>query len=512
MIHVKSFAEDFGAKVVLRWSRPLFLSFIFGFVVRLIPELLSSPYPIGYDPIYYAWRIKSGVVWHHWSQVFSTWLFYAILIPLHNAIQGDPFVLLKLTAALLFGFNACGVYYFATKALDWTTKKGLLASVFFSLQMAALVFSSNFYRNMLGLGILLFALPLIKDDFRSMRRFLVFVLLSVLVVFSHEYGSVILFAVVLGFLVNRLLKRTKMNVLKVLMAISPALALFLALFLARFCFSVIPVTLETEKNVIRVETVGNYQGALFFLRNYLAIYETTQYYPMSLNLASQVLSLFAGLYIVALPLVLVGFFKDNVLDSWTAMLLIGSFGALVTPFFALDLWYRWMLMLVYPFTFYAVNGITRVLQSSRRAVDLTLRHVHWMRLADRAVKLVLILPFCLGLVFMATAMQGSAVPLCDVDDTIRAMRWLDAQMDDGSTLLTHDAFFNWARLYLDERQTVIRFKDDIEGAINIALQYGFNDFYFVWWNENIGWYDVAVPNGFVAIFRSGRISVFEYFG
>ena len=169
-------------------------------------------------------------------------------------------------------------------------------------------------------------------------------------------------------------------------------------------------------------------------------------------------------------------------------------------------------MLVYPFTFYAVNGITKVLQSSRRAVDLTLRRVSWMKLVDRAVKLILILPFSLGLVFMATAMQPSAVPLGDVDDTIRVMQWLDSQMDDGSILLTHDVFSNWARLFVDERHFFIRFKDDINGAINVALQHRFKDVYLVWWSENIGWCGFAIPSSFVAVFSSGRVSVFEYFG
>jgi len=498
-------ASAFGAEWVSGRRRAFFLSFIFGFVVRLIPEVLSFPYPIGYDPIYlYAWRIRGGVVWYHWSQVFSTWLLYAFLIPLYNVVQGDPFVLLKFGAALLFGFNACGIYYFATKALGWTVKKGLLASVFFSLQMAALAFSLNFYRNMLGLGILLFALPLVKDDFRSTRRFLVFVLLSVLMVFGHEYSSVILFTVVLGFLVRRFLKGTKINVLKVLMAVFPALALFLV----SFYLIVFPIPYGVEKNVISVyEPTGNYHGALFFLRNYLAVYEPVEYYPMYLDIVSQVVSLFAGLYIVALPLVLVGLFKDNVLDSWTALLLIGSFGALVTPFFALDWWYRWMLMLVYPFSFYAVNGITKILRSIHKT------QVRWKKLSEIAVKLILILPFFPGLVLMssmANGMYGSSVPLRDVDDTISAIQWLDAQMDDGSALLAHKGFFSWARLYLDKRRILVYFRDDIEGAIDVALQQGLNDVYFVWWNENIGWYGLTVPNGFIAVFTSDRISVFKY--
>jgi hypothetical protein len=501
---VKS-AESFWARVVSGWSRVLFLCFVFGFVVRLIPEVLASSYPTGYDPIYYVWVIKSSVVWSDWSRVFSTWLLYAILVGAFNVTRMDPFVLVKFAAALLFGFNVCGIYYFATKALGWTIRKGLLAAVFFSFQMAALAFSANFYRNMLGLGILLFALPLIKNEFKTLRRFLVFALLSVLVVFAHEYGSVILFTVVLGFLVNRFLKRTNVDVLRLLAAVLPALALFLV----SVYFMVFPVSRQIETNIIGAYApTGNYPGVLFFLKNYLANYGTAQYSPIYLNLASQVLSLFASLFIVVLPLVLFGFFKDDVLNSWTVLLLIGSFGVLVTPFFALEWWYRWMLMLVYPFTFYAANGVTRILQSSRRAFNLTLPRVRWAKLAYWTERLILILPLSLGLVFMATNMQGTAVPLRDVDDTIGAIRWLNAHMDDGSALLVHDAFSNWARLYLDKSHVIIYFEDDVQRAIDVALQRGFSRVYFVWLNENIGWFSLKVPNGFVAVFSSGRVSAY----
>ena len=494
------FAENLGTRVVSGWSRVLFVSFVFGFVVRLIPEVLSLSYPIGYDPIYYVWTIKNSVVWSNWSRVFSTWLLDAILVVSFNATRLDPFVLVKFAAALLFGFNACGVYYFATKALGWTIKKALLAAVFFSLQMAALAFSANFYRNMLGLGILLFALPLIKDEFKTPRRFLVFASLSVLVVFAHEYGSVVLFTVVLGFVVSRFLKPVKINVLRLSVAVLPALALFLV----SFYFIVFPLPSNVETNVILAYgPTGNYPKPFFFLKNYLATSAPAQYYPAYLGFASQVFSLFAGLYIVVLPLVLVGSFKDDVLDSWTVLLLIGSFGALVTPLFAFDLWYRWMLMLVYPFSFYAANGFTRILRSSRRTFGLASPRVRWAKLADGAVKLVLVLPLVLGLVFIATSIQGTAVPVRDVDDTIRAMRWLNARMDDGSALLMHDAFSHLARLYLDNSHVTIYFRDDVQRAIDVALKR-------VWLNENVGWFSLTVPDGFVAVFSSGRVSAFEY--
>jgi hypothetical protein len=482
---------------------------VFGFVIRLIPEVLLSPYPIGFDPIWYAWRIKSGVVWSHWSQVFSTWLLYGILVPLYNATQVNLFGLLKVTAALLFGFNACGVFYFARKALNWTASTALFASVFFSLQAAALFLSANLYRNMLGLGVLLFTLPLIKDELKSKRRFMVLALLSMLVVLSHEIAAVTLFAVVLGFFVTKFLKRTSVNVPRLLMAVSPALIVFVVSFM----LVVFPVSRQVDANAIVLsEPTGDYQGVLFFFRNYLAVQETVSQQAVYLDLGSQVFSFFAALYVLILPFVFIGFFREVLLDSWIALLLIGSFGALLVPVFALSIWSRWMLMLVYPFTFYAVNGIAKVMRRSRNCVGSALQLSVLTRLRRTAVPLAILASILCGLVYAAMALpaQVSVVPLSDFNDTVKAMQWLDSQMDDSSALLTHFAFFWWTRLYLNESHTRIHFNDDLEGALGLALQSGFDSVYFVWWNKRIEWFSLRVPSGFVSVLDSGRISVFKY--
>ena len=511
--------------------RGFFVAFVLGFVVRLIPEVLSYPHPIGFDTIFYAWRIESGVVLYHWSQLFSSWwLFFALLIPVYNFLQVDPFLLLKLTAPLLFALNTCGIYYFARKALSWTAKKAVFAAFFFSFQMAALAISWHFYRNMLGLGVLLFALPWIKNSVKGFREFGIFVFLSVLVVFSHEFGSVILLVVVLGFLLNSLLRGERRESVKILTAASLAFALFSA----TVCLAIFPVQYAVDTNVIQVyQPSGHYEGPLFFFANYLTVYDTVQHYPTYFDLVAHVLSLFAMLYIVVLPLALVGFFRDKVLDWWTGWLLVGSLGLLITPFMALEMWSRWMLMLVYPFSFYAVNGITKALASGGQSVGPDFRWVSSMKLSKRVVKPILVLSFSLGLMFMCTplfygragvfglpttvsyvpsTMQSNSVPLVDVGDTIRVMKWLDEHMDKESVLLAQDAFFWYAKLYLDDWHTLVYFKHDIEGSIYEAIERGYREIYFVWWNEDIGWYGFAVPESFGTVRSSGRISAFEYSG
>jgi len=512
----------------ISFRKSFFLAFVSGFMVRLIPEVLSYPYPIGFDTIYYAWRIESGVVWHHWSQAFSTWLLYGILVPVYNVVSVDPFLLLKLMAPLLFGFNACGIYYFATRAFGWTTKKSLLAALFFSFQIAALAISWQYARNMLGLGILLFTLPWLHKGLKTKRELGVFAMLSILVVLSHELASVILFAVVLGIVISEYLKnQPKTYALKVLMAVLPAFVVFLV-----GAFFVVRVSMFTQENVIvAYQSVGHYEGPFFFFTNYLTVYDTVQHYSTYLDLVSHVFSLFSVFFIIALPLVFVGFFRDKVLDGWSVLLLVGSFGALITPFFALNGWHRWMRMLVYPFTFYAVNGVERVLHSTGESVTPAFRWLRWLKLSKRTAKSILVLSFSVGSLFVAvplfsgraglfgfptttsylpSSMLSNSVPVQDVEGVVGTMEWLNVEMSDGSALLAHDAFLPWAELCLDGGHMKVYFKDDIEGAVAVALERGFDPIYLVWWSENIGWYGLSVPEDFINLFSSGRIAVFEH--
>lgn len=512
----------------ISFRKGFFLSFVFGFMVRSIPEVLSFPHPIGFDTVYYAARMKSGIVWHHWSSFFSTWLVYAILVPLYSVTQADPFLLLKIVGPLLYGGSAAGIYYFAWKGLNWGVKKSFLASVFFAFQLAALGISWHFYRNLLGLMLLLFALPFFKK-IESWKEVALLAVLSLFVVFGHEYASVAMLAMVLGLVASGFLKKEKIPY-RVLMAILPAFLVFMgSIYLRMF-----PVPFHVETNVIGVnDSFSPNPGGLFFLVNYFGVATPIEQYASYFELVSHVASLFVLLYLVWLPLVLVGFFRDKILDGWVTLLLIGSFGCLVVPFCALEYWHRWMLMLVYPFTFYAVNGFWRVLKSQDTRVASGLSWMSWMKISRKVAIGISLVTVLLGSLFMSwplisgryglfgipttwkyfpSTMQSSTVPLQDTEGTVKVVKWLDEHMRDGSAVLAHDVFFYWTGLYLDKDHVVIFFRINLEAALNLALENGFNSLYFIWWNEDIGWYGLTVPDDFVSVFESGRISVFEYYG
>jgi hypothetical protein len=440
-------------------------------------------------------------------------------------------MLLKTAAPLLFGFNAVGVYFFAKKALNWTNRKALFCSLVFSLQIAALAISWGLYRNLLGMAVLLFALPFLKDVGKSWKAFSLFVGLSVLVVFSHEYAEVTLFVAAFAVALSGFLKKAIKEALRVIGAVAPALGLFLV----RIFLTLFPVSYSVPglDYISTYQPVGHYTGVFFFFTNYLRVSDNFQSYSSYLALFSNVASLFGLLFIFLLPLILIGFFRDSILDGWVGLLLVGSLGALIVPWFALDEWSRWMLMLVYPFTFYAVNGVGRIIHAGGVSVSPHWRRLNWLKVSKRVAVGLLVVSFCLSLVFMTfplvnghiglvglpttvsyvpSSMQSNTLPLVDVNSTIEALKWVNTQMNADSAFLAQNAFLWWSLLYLTNTRAIVYFDSNFDSAIGAAYTHGFSRVYFVWWNTNIGWYGITVPSYFVPLKNFGRISVYSYVG
>ena len=82
-------------------------------------------------------------------------------------------------------------------------------------------------------------------------------------------------------------------------------------------------------------------------------------------------------------------------------------------------------------------------------------------------------------------------------------------MTNDSSVLVHDVFHYWSQVYLNSCHTAVFFNNDLQNASDFALEHGFTISYIVWWNENIGWYELGLPEEYVSVFDSGRISVFR---
>jgi hypothetical protein len=65
-------------------------------------------------------------------------------------------------------------------------------------------------------------------------------------------------------------------------------------------------------------------------------------------------------------------------------------------------------------------------------------------------------------------------------------------------------------LYVDKSHVTVEFWNSPSLALDDAVNMGYGSVYFVWWNTDIGWYNVSVPNQFVPLKDFGRITVYEF--
>lgn len=497
--------------------------FLAGFLIRLFPEILAFPNPIGFDTVYYAYALKNGMILTDWTSIFtSSWLLYLVVVPIYSVVRGDPFIILKLVAPVLFGLNVAGIFGFSRKVLGWNVFWSVTAAIFFAVQLAPLRISWDLLRNTLGLALLLSTFPIFQKV-SSRKGFFGFIALSVLTVFAHEYAAVALLTVVLGMLVWRLVKKEQDPALKrQLLAIVPAFSVFVIGLILRM-YSISSVV---SSNVIDAgDYVRGNLGGLFFIVDYLRVRSAVDYYPAYLNLVFSVLVLFTVLYLSYLILIFKGVFKNAFLDLWTVLLVIGAFGCLVFPFFALEYWHRWMFMLAYPFTFYAVNALRKSEPfSDLKSGSKVFRNLRF------GYKAMVLATACLGMSYLFTPVfitnwnsslpsatftaayfsTSPTVPYQDVSSVVALMDWLDASESGNSCIVLQHAFFAWGQLYLDESHTIVQFETDLDKAVMVAQQSGFDRVLFVWWNVDIGWYEIRVPDGFTNLHAEGRISVYEY--
>ncbi len=493
-----------------------------GFLIRLVPELLAYSTPIGFDTIYYGYVMKSGVILSNWTNIFtSTWLLNALIVPLYSVFQGDPFILLKIVAPLLFGLNVAGIYWVSRKMLNWSPKMGLLAAVFFALQLASLRISWDLLRNTLGLGILLFALAYTKEV-DSKRGFALFSGLSLLSVFAHEYSAGILMVTVFGLVGWKFVKKQINRTYKMLMlGLVPALSVFLI----GIYLKINPIRFASQSNVISAGDTVTGSPGLFFLTNYLQVLDSVDYYSSYWNLALSVGLLFATLFLPYIYLVKKGYFKNTVLSIWTILLLIGAFGCLIMPFFALQYWHRWMFMLVYPFSFYAAFGIAKIVRSSNPG------KVRFSSLfSNKKVAFMILLTLSLGTAYLFTPLTmlyanksvpnitgnflyfstDPAVPYQDEPSVVEAMTWFNSNSVGNSCVILQHHFFEYGRLYLDNSVRIMHYEVDVDSAVAKTFDLGFSNVYFVWWNTPIGWNEAPVPSGFVEVADFDRISIYSY--
>ena len=451
--------------------------FLVGLTLRGIPELLVSWYPVGYETI--AWYAPPMMTFSGRSltDVFVEFfragpLFYALMWFAVNVTGAHPFIVLKVVGPLLYGSLSVSFFVFLKKGLKFEWKLAFVASLLLVFQIAALRDSWDRFRTVLGLVFLFATLTVFKTDFN--HKWKLVALLTVLTTISREYVAVVLFATVLGFVVFEKKGRVASFV-----ALGPALAIFMVMVypgLFGFAMSYVPE--------------GQYAS-----RSYLWVVQDA-------------VVIFAACYLALLPFVLKGWRRDKLVGSMFAWLLVGSF-SIVNPWFAVPGYQRWLLLLVFPLTIYAVWGFERLRLFSQGRIRIlavillgfiiigagystgTFSYVGYMTNSYVTVHLV-----------------QSSIGWNQIDDVKAVLGWLDVNAASNSSILAEESFYGWTLIYFERANADVKVipygaASPPMSALKLALYEGFSQIYLMWYTEqNL--------SDFKIVHSQNSISIFQY--
>ncbi|MCW4029683.1 MAG: hypothetical protein NWE92_08560 [Candidatus Bathyarchaeota archaeon] len=477
-----------------------FIAFLIPTIVRAIPEILMGPYLVGFDTI--AYYVPNTLNWlangvDFWHLVSSAPLIYLMLMTVTSAGASIVFTL-KIFAPILLGLLSLAVYYYANKALSWSPNKSLTVALLSTLFFVSLRISWDMFRSELGLIFLFIALICLHKNHLTPKTAIILSLSLLLIAFTHQLVTVIMFFIVLATIVNMLLKNQKVEGLKLVLCSLPAASLFLGILYGNYFLYSVPFT--------------GYSG------NFAAGFQSITSYSQ-LALVTNTLGFLAFCYLPLVPLLIFGVrFKSNLqLKAWLIWLLVPLVLAMVLPnsfFLGGVLPYRWTLLLIFPLAFYAVEGLSRL-------------KWRWYHVGYKLAVGSLLVFLSLGFMvlpnsdalsyygsyptYIPKSMLQNTVQLSDCQDVVNALNWAKNNLPQDGNLLVHSAFYGWATLDFDGDRVIPYSYGDPAEAANTTHANNPAPLYLIWWINGTGWYgQTNAPSSFQMLYHSNNIAIYKY--
>lgn len=476
------------------------LAFLIPLVLRLVPEIIAWPYPIGFDTVYaYIPWIKSGYPINLGLAEFfkGARLFPFLALMLDRYVLNNPFVTVKLLGPLLYAFLGLSLYLFSKNVLGWSSRKSLLLVGIYSIYFISLRISWEMHRQVLGT---IFLFSALTCYWSSERRpgFILTPVFSLLAAFSHEIAAVTLLIILfMETIIGSLTRSGKL----------PAAALSLMLLLLFLGFMLFDPATRVLK--IPFESFSEDRALL----------------------AGHILGFIAYSYGLLAPFALYGVIKlrNRLIYYWLASMLLLSTWPIIYPEVAPPLWFRWAIFMVYPVSILFIEGFHGIFSSSSSKAAKVILALYlsfivftgaWYLVADPEHAFMYHSDYNPYKVYIQSSMLQSTIPIEDVEPSLQAIKWLSENAN--GLIIFHEAFYPWAVICdcLPEKYVVIRERDlsrperpSFAEALKEIIEKAGGDelqIYTVWWASGKGWYNVSqLPGNFKLEKSFGNIGVYK---
>jgi hypothetical protein len=419
--------------------------FSVGCLLRLVPEVVAYPYPIGYDVINYYIPVISNFE-ENWPSISKQFPFYAYILYLVNTNLGlDPQTTVTTISIITFGFFAVSIFGIGVRLLKLPTNYGILFVAFIIFQIAVLRTAWDLHKDIFALTTMFFAFSLLPVVKRSVNLNVILLVISLCVITAIADRMVgILF--IFSLIIYSILNRSRMILLYVFAAIGLAI-------------SMIPVTQYfSNLNMITLSTET------------IASTSTPESYtPLNLFVIFVVIN---GLLI---PLAIMGFIriKENLLKISLLVTIAGTFTWIVFPYsegLAAD---RWTILCGIFLSIFAAYAIVNFIQSKVRLTKTIAYSIFAFFIIIGLMYAVL--PYDKPLLlhwiarenlqyYIPLTMQFNSIDVKNNDDLLSAILWINDNTDTNAIIVGEKHLTGWMEIGLKDNRTY-QSASDIEQLI-----------------------------------------------
>jgi hypothetical protein len=418
--------------------------FSISIILRLIPEIIALPYPIGYDVINYYLPILIDFD-DHWRSASNQFPLYVLLLHAIRAVsQIDPRIVITGSIVLIFGLFSLVLYSIAKNIFHLNNFQSIFLSTFVIFQVSLLRTSWDLHKDMLALTITLFCLLYLARISNLSKKVIYTILpLSIISVLSDRMIGFLLSS---SFIVYSIIKKERMTAI---LAIVTSVIFGAALFAN---FDII------RNNII----VGSGEN------------DTSHQLYNPLNLVV----LFLVMSGILLPAGLVGITKSKniILKIPLIISLVGSFSWIIFPNTSGFLPDRWIVIFSVFLSIFSGYGFVTLIENKYIAISHKKLNNY----------LVILIPFMfLGSVFATSpnnsylniygvfhayighygplTMQYNSISLPESRSLLSLIEWINYNTPEGSIIMGSKHLRGWMELELENRTYL--FSDNITATL-----------------------------------------------
>jgi hypothetical protein len=421
------------------------LALMIPLVVRLIPEILMYPYPLGFDTmslyIPSLTTLNKGLEIITWDLVNDRPFFFS-LASLPYPFGEAPSI--KLFTPIVHGVMGLTSYLYAREIFK-NKGKALATSLLLTLYFIALRVSWDLLSNELGVALIFAVLIFLKKEGEGWGWSLSTMLVSLAIVFTHEGASLILFLVTIPTALNQLRGKDYGSWLKTAIAILIPLGVYIFRLYS-----------------LEVSIVSGAMGGWW--------------YPSGtpLEVALSVIEFFLYCNLPLLPFAILGVWgeaKDPGLIAWLLGCGLASLLPVISPTLTFSYWQRWTMMIVYPLAFFAVDGIDALKRIKIGMITSRFKSLE-LRLPVALIAIILFASLSTGFIFgtgenphpyfnvyrtekrwilyrIPATMQYNTLYKNEAEETHEAITLLNSEKVKDGCLIVDMTFRGYAALYLD---------------------------------------------------------------